>query len=69
MVTNTANRPSHERVINQYHHNKQKPNHEYSLMNWNCYHLAQWLNVWASGHLDEHLDGHLDDPMARWAFY
>ena len=32
MVTNTANRPSHERVINQNHHNKQKLNHEYSLV-------------------------------------
>ena len=62
MVTNTANRPSHEREINQYHHNKQKPNHEYSLVKLDCCHLAQWHNVWAFRTSDEHLD----DPLACW---
>ena len=48
MVTNTANRPSHERVKQAISsQTSKKPNHEYSLMNWNCYHLAQWHNVWA----------------------
>ena len=56
MVTNTANRPSHERVINQNHHNKQKPNHEYSLVKLELLPsgtVAQclgfqdiWMNIW-----------------------
>ena len=56
MVTNTANRASHERVINQIHHYKQKPNHEYSLVKLELLPsgtVAQrlgfqdiWMNIW-----------------------
>ena len=65
MVTNTANRPSHERVINQNHHNKQKPNHEYSLVKLELLPsgtVAQrlgfqdiWMTLWHASTLLAHL--------------
>ena len=68
MVTNTANRPSHERVkqsTSSFQTNK-KPNHEYSLCK------TGTATIWHSGtmsRLSGHLDEYLDESSGTLAHF